>query len=356
MNLTAWILAAALVTAAAAATPAHTADGEAASQTKTPSVLVTLTKLRKGSLPRIVTVFGTIETNPRAKQTIAAPVSSVVMAIYVKPGEEVAANAPLIDLGPSPETAAAYTKAVSALRAARDTVQRTRQLLAQNLATQQQLSSALASVNDAKATLAALKEEGAGSSQTVRAPFGAVVTSVSITPGALVNKGAALISLARQNNLILQAGVVPEEAAAIHAGELANISPLGEAKIISGKVSLRGSMVDSRTGLVPIEITLPPGSSLPGQTAEARIVTGNVSGYVVPHEAILVNDNGSTYVVQTKNMMAQRVPVKILLSAGEKDVISGPLIAEAPLVLAGNHQLENGMRVRVADPKPSSVQ
>lgn len=340
-----------IVATALFATSLQNANASSQSEHK-PSVLVTLTKLHKGSLPRVVTVFGTIETNAKTKQTVAAPVLGVVSAIYVKEGEEVAVDSPLMRLGPSPDTAAAYTKAHSALHAALEMVQRTRELLNQHLATQQQLTAAQNSVSDAKATLTALTAEGAGSPQTLRAPFQSVVTGVSITPGALVSKGTALLSLARQNDLILHAGVVPGKAGEIHAGDLATVSPLGETTVVSGKVSLRSSMVDTKTGLVPIDITLPAGSYLPGQAAEARIVTGNIQGYVVPHEAILVNDNGSPYVVQSPNMTAQKVPVKILLSAGTKDVISGPLNPEAALVLAGNHQLDTGMKVRVADPNP----
>jgi membrane fusion protein, multidrug efflux system len=333
------------------ATGLQNANASSQSEQK-PSVLVTLTKLQKGALPRVVTVFGTIETNAKTKQTVTAPVSAVVDAIYVKVGEAVAADTPLLRLGPSPETAAAYTKALSALHAAREMIQRTRELLSQHLATQQQLTAVEKSVADAKATLTALKAEGAGSLQTLRAPFQSVVTGVSITPGALVSKGTVLLSLARQDDLILYAGVVPEKAAEIHNGDLASVSPLGETTAVSGRVSLRSSMVDPKTGLVPIDITLPAGSYLPGQAAEARIVTGKIHGYVVPHAAILVNENGAPYVVQSPDMTAQKIPVKILLSAGAKDVISGPLNQEAPLVLAGNHQLDNGMKVRVADPNP----
>jgi hypothetical protein len=102
---------------------------------------------------------------------------------------------------------------------------------------------------------------------------------------------------------------------------------------------------------VPVEIALPKGNFLPGQTAQAQIMTGTVEGYIVPHQAVLVNEAGSSYVVQAKNMIAHKVPVTILLSAGAKDVITGALDPEAALVLAGNYQLKDGMQVRIADPK-----
>jgi hypothetical protein len=82
----------------------------------------------------------------------------------------------------------------------------------------------------------------------------------------------------------------------------------------------------------------------------AKIVTGIVEGYLVPHKAILVDDSGAPYVVQAKGMIAHRIPVKILLSDGTKDVIAGALDPQAALVLAGNYQVKDGMHVRTADP------
>src|SRR4051794_39658646 len=105
-----------------------------------PSVAVELTALHKGSLPRIITAHGMVGTGPAAQQTIQAPVAAIVDAIYVKPGEQVAAHAPLLRIGPSPTTAASYTQAVTALQAANEEVQRTRTLLGQHLATRQQLA------------------------------------------------------------------------------------------------------------------------------------------------------------------------------------------------------------------------
>jgi membrane fusion protein (multidrug efflux system) len=116
-------------------------------------------------------------------------------------------------------------------------------------------------------------------------------------------------------------------------------------------VLLRGSIVDPTTGLVPVEIGLPNSDFLVGQTAQAQIVTGTVEGYIVPHGAILVNDSGAPYVVQTKDMIAHLVPVRILLHGGATDVIAGDLDPSAALVLAGNYQLKNGTHTRLADPE-----
>jgi membrane fusion protein (multidrug efflux system) len=164
-----------------------------------------------------------------------------------------------------------------------------------------------------------------------------------------------LLELDRANALVLKVGVVPEQAGAIHSGDPVNIVPLGEKDPVSGKVVLRGRLVDPRTGLVPVDVALPSDSFLAGEPAEADIVIGEADGYLVPHEAILVNDSGGPYVVQAVDMVAKKVPVRVLASGGARDVVDGPLEAASPVVLAGNYQLDDGMRVRVAAPDGASA-
>ncbi len=340
-----------LVIATALLMAAASERSESAEKSQGPSVLVQTTRLQKGSLPRVITVFGKVEAGAAMLQGVTAPANAVVEAIFVKPGQQVSAGDALLRLGPTPETAAAYKKAVSALDNARGLVQRTQALLAEHLATRQQLADAQKAAADAQDSLNALSAVGASTPTTLSASYDGAVTSVSATVGAIVNQGAALLAIARTSALVLRAGAVPEQAGQIRKGDTADVSALGGGDAATGTVLLRGSIVDSSTGLVPVEIGLPKGDFLPGQTAQAKIVTGTVEGYVVPHQAILVNESGAPYVVQAKDMIARDVPVEILLSDGAKDVIAGALDPDAALVLAGNYQLKDGMQIRVADPK-----
>lgn len=325
-------------------------SSDGAEKAPSPSVLVQTTTLRRGALPKIVTVFGKAEAGTSMQEDITAPASAVVDAIFVKAGQQVKPGDRLARLGPTPETAAAYSKAASSLDNARGLVERTRTLLAQHLATQQQLADAQKALSDAQASLDALAAGGASTPRTLTSADAGVVTSISVSHGAIVPAGTALLSIARANGLVLRAGAPPEQAKEISKGDAATIAALGGGDVVHGIVLLRGFIVDTKTGLVPIEITLPAGTLLAGQAAQAQIVTGTAEGYLVPHEAILVDDGGAPYVVQAKDMIAHHIPVKILLSAGTKDVITGALDQHAALILAGNYQLKDGMHVRIADP------
>lgn len=315
-----------------------------------PSALVTTTRLEKGSLPKTVTAYGRVEAGPGAKRMIMASAAAVVGEIDVQIGEEIAKGDPLIRLMPSPAVAASYAQAKSALRVATQSVARTRKLVGGHLATRQQLADAEKTQSDARAALEALEAQGAGGPRTLRAPFAAIVVSISASPGAIVAEGAPLLGLVRADGLVLRVGVLPTEATGIKPGDAVTIAPIGRHGKYPGKVALRGAMVAAATGMVPVDIALPAHGLLPGEMAEAAITTGETKGYIVPHAAILVDDRGAPYVVQAVNAVAKKVAVHILAAAGDRNVIAGPLDPSAPLVLTGNYQLENGMKVRLADP------
>jgi membrane fusion protein, multidrug efflux system len=315
-----------------------------------PSVLVHTTTLRKGSLPKTVTAYGSVQASSSARLTVMAPLAAVVDKVYVYPGEAVAKGAPLVRLMPSPKMASDYAQARTALRLAANLKERVRIMLRQHLATAQQLADAEKSQLDARSALKALKAQGADGPNVLKAPSAAIVTRLTASPGAIVAEGAPLLELAQKRALVLTVGVVPARAAAIAVGNDAAITPIGEDRSAPGKVLSRGSIVDAGTGLVPVEITLPAGKFFPGEMAKAAIATGRVAGFVVPHAAILVNEKGLPYVVQAVDGAARFVNVTVLGSQGDRDVIDGALDPASPLVLAGNYQLQAGMKVRFADP------
>lgn len=326
----------------------------AAAASSEPSVLITTTKLRTGNLPHTVSVYGTVQADPSARQAVMAPTSATVAKIYVRLGEEVAKGAPLIQLVPNPQTRAQYTTARSALRAANAQLQHTRELLSLSLATKQQLTDAQKAQADAHAALTALKTQGAGGAKTLTAPFRASVTKIDANTGMLVAEGSALLELAPPNSLVLRVGVVPADATAIRPGDQASVTPLGGGASFTANVLLRGAVVDPSDGLVPVEIALPPDTLLPGETARATIATNVVRGYIVPHKAILINDSGHPYIVQVEHQAAKLIPVQVLVTNGGRDVIAGKLDPKAPVVLSGAHQLEDGMKVRQSDAKRSA--
>lgn len=317
---------------------------------RAPSVLVMTTPMREGTLAKTVTAYGMVLSAPSARHVVSARAAETVGEVYVHVGDEVAAGAALLQLAPDAQTAAAYVQARSALRDTEQQVARMHQMFVQHLATSQQLASAVRAQSDAHAALDALKAQGAGGEQILKAPFRAIVSRVQAAPGSLVAAGAALVELENPEGLILRIGVTPPEARLIGPGDPAVITALLGAGTLQGTVTRRGSLVDPATDLVSVDVALPTDHLFPGEAARAAITVGQVRGYIVPHSAILVNDQGEPYVVQADGGTARKVPVQVVGVHGDENAVHGKdLKAHQPLVLTGNYQLEDGMRIRLAD-------
>ncbi|TAN15588.1 MAG: HlyD family efflux transporter periplasmic adaptor subunit [Rhizobiaceae bacterium] len=220
-----------------------------------------------------------------------------------------------------------------------------------HLRTGSQLAQDEKAAAEAKSQLDALEKEGANGPKVIKAPQEAIVLKINVGIGSVVAPGAQLLELARPNGLVLDAGVIPAHANTISIGDKASLVAVNGSHSASGSVVMKSELVRQSDGLVPIQISLPQGKLKIGQFTEAQITTGRAEGFLVPHAAILVNDKGQTYVVQAVDMTASTVPVEVIGSDGANDVIQGNLTAGNDIVLAGNHQLTDGMHLRTANAK-----
>ncbi|MEJ2760165.1 MAG: HlyD family efflux transporter periplasmic adaptor subunit [Gammaproteobacteria bacterium] len=230
--------------------------------------------MQTGSLPTSVTTYGRVVPSQKGRETLSAQVATRVSNVEVREGEKVSKGAPLMTLVPSPETRANYKQAEQALKVARHLLARSRQLAAAHLETAAQLAQDEKTEADAKAALEALREEGANGPNTLKAPFDAVIMSIFAGSGSYLARGAPVIELARPAGLVFRTGVVPAQAAGIKNGDEATITPFSGSGTFHGKVILRGSVVSTVNGLIPIEISLPDNLLLTGEMGKVVINTG----------------------------------------------------------------------------------
>jgi membrane fusion protein, multidrug efflux system len=318
-----------------------------------PRALVQVTPLAQGSLPHIVTVYGSVGGASAARQSLVAQTQAQVSAVYVRDGALVGQGDRLLRLSPTPATAAAYDQAQAALNLADQLAQHTKALVASRLATDSQLLQAENDAANARLTLTTLRQQGADGPTTLTAPFPALVTSLSATPGAIMAPGDSLVQLTRPDRLELNAGVIPAIAGLVDQNDPVTLTPIGGGNIIAGTVVFRAATVDPADGLVPVDINVPAAQALLGEMFRADITVGQTHGYIVPHAAVLVDNTGRTYVVQDHDLTAQVVLVNVVGSDKDKDVITGALSADAPIILAGNYQLNDGDKIRLAKPGAS---
>lgn len=324
-----------------------------------PTVLVTTQAPQQGSLPRTVTAYGLLEAAPGGgSETLSVLRAGRVAQIEVHQGEAVRRGQALLSISADPAALASYKQAAAALTLARSQRQRAAQMLAQHLATRDQLAAADKAVTDAQASLDALDRGGGGSAQqTLSAPFDGIVSALLTAPGARVAAQTPMLTIARTSKLVAAVGVEPGVRAQVATGQPARVEPLYTGGGIQGQVVSVSAMLDPTTRLVPVLIDPAPEAPtevvlLPGSPVRATVQVGTMTGWLVPRDAVLTDAKGP-YVFQVNIGKASRVNVRIVGMASGTTVVAGPLDPSRALVTGGNYQLQDGSAVRTTPPEGS---
>lgn len=312
----------------------------------TPSVLVSVAKAQQGSLPATVVAYGTAGPALNGTQTLSEAQPGQITALMVTPGTAVQAGQPLATFTLAPAARSAYSQAVSAVAAARKQQASTAQLLSQQLATQDQLAQANKALADAQAALAALQADGGGQPvRTLVAPFDGVVTTIPVAQGDRTQPGAAILTVARAGGIVVSVGIDPAERSGVAVGQPATLRRLSGGNVMTGRVLRVDSALNALTRLVDVDLSFPTGSLLPGEVMRVAIQTGQVRGWVVPHQAV-VTAGGPPRIFQLVGGKANAVPVRIALASDRGDVVEGALDARNPLIVDGAYQVSDGDTVR----------
>lgn len=315
-----------------------------------PSVLVTLTRPTRGSLPQEIEAFGAATPATNGTETISMAQPGQITSLAVTPGSAVHAGQTLATFALAPTARSTFLQAQEALLAAQKQRASTAQLLAQQLATRDQLVQADKAVSDARVALAGLRAEGAGQAvQTLRAPFAGVVIAISAAQGDRTLPGAPIMTLARAGGIVVTVGVDPARRAALSVGQPARLAPLAGGVPIMGHVLRIDSTLNPRTRMIDVDLAFPSGALLPGEGVQAMIATGQVSGWVVPHKAVVTAD-GPAHVFQAVGGKAKAVPVRVALSSDSGDVVEGALDPARPIIVDGAYQVQDGIAIRQDQP------
>ena len=331
-----------------------------------PSVLVKTEAPHRGSLPRTIEAYGTVQAGPNGgSETMSLLRGGQVISVMTAAGQSVHKGQALLVLRADPSALAGYKQAIAALTLARGDRARLAQMLAQHLATSSQLAQADKAVSDAQAALKALdRAGGAAVEQTVAAPFDGIVSALLVAPGARVAAQTALVTVVRSARLVATVGVEPAQQAIVAAGQPAQIIALYGTGKLQGNVVSVGAMLDAQSRLVPVVID-PPGQTpagagnsppatglIAGSPVRVAIQVGQMNGWLVPRDAVLTDSKGA-YVFQLDGSKAARVDVTLVGTASDMTVIDGPISPQRPLVVSGNYQLQDGSDVRTSPATPA---
>lgn len=317
-------------------------------------VSVATVPAHKGVVAQPVPAYGAVSASGAAVQSITLPYTVRIAALRVAPGQRVTKGTPLMDVVADAAATLARGQSITALAAARRDLAHTQSLYDAHLATQSQLDAAQKTLDDARQAEAVQQRMGAADgTQTLRAPFDGVVVQLAAGQGDQIASGAPLGLLAKDAGRAdvpnVELNVEPSLVANIRPGDAVEVRPVAanaDGHKVVGRVVTIGAAIDPVTQSVVVTAAVPADNALiPGTRVSAAIQTQPAPHWVVPRNAVLRDARGA-YVYQVDaQQRAHRVAVDTRVDAGDRYGVDGQLHPNEPVVVAGNYELADGMRV-----------
>jgi membrane fusion protein (multidrug efflux system) len=266
-----------------------------------------------------------------------------IMDILVREGQEVEKGTPLFKVDDG-ELKAQVARATADRDLARQALERTKQLMAQNASSAADLERAEATARGADAQLDLLQLRLDRS--VVRAPFGGVVGRRYVSQGDFVNSASKLTALHSVNPQYAVLDVPERYADQLKRGQLVSFQVAAlPGRNFSGEVVFVDPTVElpARTILIKAIVPNPRRELASGMFIEARLATSiRPNAIVVPEDAILPMQ-GATYVWVIKDGKADRRQVTLgVRTAGWAEIIGGGIEAGDQVVVGGLERLFPG--------------
>ena len=308
----------------------RSADSASEEETTPTVVSVQVGALKRMTLHRYVTGYGTVEPapataeQPAAGALLAAPTAGVVAKINVVEGQQVEKGDVLMELNSGAATAE-YAEQEAA---------RQEKLYAQQ-------NASLKNLQDAKAQLASLR---------VTAPLSGTVTRLNVKPGGAVDVNTVVVEVMDLNRLAVSAGIPASEAGELQAGE--------EVQVLTGPpvtapLSFVSPAVDANNGTVLVRTLLPADSGLrPGQFISLRVVTAvHTNCLAAPEESVVTDITGRSVVALANGDEATQMPVQTGFRENGWVEIEGAGLKEGDSVVTiGAYGLPEKTKIQVVNP------
>ncbi len=325
--------------------------------TEKPSAKVETASLKLEPIAQTIEVFGVVASTPSGDRVIAAPYDSLVRHIHVGVGTTVAAGDLLLEVEPIADAKLALDSARSVLALAAKSLAATQERYDLTLATNQELLTAQQAEQDAQLKAASLAARGLGGDGRVIAAEAGVVSKLDVSSGALALLGTPLITLARSGQRVIRLGVEPAQAGSVKVGQPVTLTSAHRGdggEEVSATVSTVGAVIDSVSGAIEVQATLPAGAPLLlGERVRAEIeIAKNENALVVPRSAVLPDDD-KQILFTVKDGKAVRHEVKTGLTTAElvEVIASSSLHAGDRVVTLGNYELADGMAIQPTEKK-----
>lgn len=287
-----------------------------------------------------------------AHVNVGAIVEGRVEQVLVRPGDLVAAGAPLLKIHSAGggQARAEALQALSRLEAAEDSLRRFTNMLAKGIATQLEVIEAETRAREARIDVertkgaSSLLGDGTGVQFLVTAPTNGVVLAINAVVGSALQPGADLVEIGDPSRVWIEAEASEDDAAQIQQDQPALVELPRTTRTINAKVERVGAQVDPVTRRRHVYM-MPQGeiakALTPGMLVDARLADSNDKP-LLPVEAVLIKE-GERHIVYVQSGDGKLYPRDVLVSsaadglvrvlqgvsAGERVVVKGALLVDS---------------------------
>jgi membrane fusion protein (multidrug efflux system) len=309
---------------------------------------VSLTQVQPHVFTDTIDVLGVAKG--RQSVTLSAATTQLVSRVRFTPGQQVAEGQVLLELKATEQDAGLAQSQAKVVQAERE-YGRWKTLSDKGFASKSALDQYEAAWISAKADVAAAKARQGD--RVIRAPFAGVVGLSDIAPGALINPGAAIVTLDAIDTIRVDFQVPDAELASVHEGQA--ITALVDAypgEKITGRIAKLDTRIDERTRALTARAEFPnPTRKLkPGMMLRVAVARGTRQTLAAPESALAVQgDSAFVYVITQQNgkMVAEQRPV---VTGARQDgfvELKDGVAAGDKLVADGLNKIQPGQAVRL---------
>lgn len=313
-----------------------------------PPVKVAVAVAQQTTVTRVLAGIGTLEAHRQVE--VPAEVDGRVARILFVPGGEVRAGQVLVQLNDAPEQG--DLERLSAQRAnARAMLERTRRLLPQQAATQEQFEQAQAAFDQAGGELKraqAMREQ-----KQIKAPFDGVLGIRRVHLGQFVRAGDALVSLTDARTLFANLTLPETALPALHRKQQVALSvDAYPGRVFQGRLSTIEPQIGADTRTVRLQATVDnaDGALTPGMFVNGRVaLPARTDAITVPETALTYSTHGDAVFVVRPGDQGGFTAEQVFVKAGDRQdgrvVIEQGLKAGEKVVTSGQLRLYSGAAV-----------
>jgi len=291
----------------------------------------------------------------RQSVTLTAATTQLVDRVHFADGQLVPRGAILVELK-NTEQDASLAQAQAALIEAERAYQRYKTLGQQGWASKAQIDQYEAAYKSAQANVSAAKARQ--NDRMIRAPFAGVVGLSDVTPGALVNPGAPIVTLDDLSTIRVDFQVPERYLSQIHEGQAITAKVDAYAgETIKGRIAKLDTRIDERTRAITARAEFPnPQHRLkPGMMVRVGVARGVRQSLSAPESSVSVQgESAFVYILHPqgqRTVVEQRPVITGVRQDGFVEITDGVKVGDK-IVADGLNKLQPGQPVRVLGQRP----